>query len=78
MSKSALGSCPECQVHMTKRREDMLTTMYSWTIFEWITMDVVHMPKGKFGCELLVIAREYLIEWVEARALRKNDLRSIA
>ena len=40
-----------------------------------VLVDVVHMPKGVGEHKYLVVAREDVSEWPEARAIRKaNDL----
>jgi transposase InsO family protein len=36
------------------------------------------MPAGRAGKQFLVVARDYLSQWPEARALAKNDSKSVS
>jgi hypothetical protein len=76
--QDTLRSCEPCQTRATQRKKDMLTSTFSWTLWEWITIDIVYMPDGKMGNRYLVVGREYVSGWVEARASRKNDSQSVA
>ena len=55
----------------------MLTTTYSQILWQKVSMDVVYMPRHR-GFLFLVLAREWVIGWVEGRALRKADSKEIA
>lgn len=75
--RKRLQRCPECQLRSSKRRVDMLTNTYSFAIWESVAIDVVYMPHCQ-GKKYLVIAREYLSGWPEARALSNNKSSTIA
>ena len=72
-----LSKCPECQMRSSKRKVDMLSNTYSFAIWETVAIDVVYMPHCQ-GKRFLVIAREYLSGWPEARALPNNKSSTIA
>lgn len=55
----------------------MLTNTYSHALWEMVAIDVVYMPHDS-GKRFLVIARDYLSGWPEARALPNNRLKTIA
>jgi hypothetical protein len=67
-------TCKQCQIHSTQRFDEELHPTRGpnapWT---WITMDVVHMPNGVGGKRYMVVARDYLSGYVEARALPDNN-----
>lgn len=75
--KLRLSRCEQCQYRSTKKMVDMLTNSYSHALWEAVAVDVVYMPQSK-GKKFLVIAREYLSGWVEARALADNRSSTIA
>ena len=75
--RQALTRCEECQKRSSRRMVDMLTNTYCHALWESITVDVVFMPMNQ-GKNYLVIAREYLSGWVEARAIANNKSRTIA
>ncbi|RAQ98663.1 putative gag-pol poly protein [Stemphylium lycopersici] len=75
--RKRLATCPDCQLRSSKRMVDMLTNTYSFAIWETVAIDVVYMPQC-FGKKYLVIARDYLSGWPEARALSNNKSKTIA
>ncbi|RYN41671.1 hypothetical protein AA0114_g10630 [Alternaria tenuissima] len=75
--RTRLATCPDCQLRSSKRMVDMLTNTYSFAIWETVAIDVVYMPQC-FGKKYLVIARDYLSGWPEARALSNNQSKTIA
>lgn len=75
--RTRLATCPDCQLRSSKRMVDMLTNTYSFAIWETVAIDVVYMPQC-FGKKYLVVARDYLSGWPEARALSNNKSKTIA
>lgn len=76
--KRYVQSCPECQSHASATvQEELWPTEPPTILFAWITIDVVYMPPGRNGKKFLIVARDYLSQWVEAKALAKNDSKSV-
>jgi hypothetical protein len=75
--KEFVASCEPCQFRNNRRQEESLYPTWSATLFEKIGLDIVHMPSCA-GKHYLVIARDDLSGWPEARALAKADSASIA
>jgi hypothetical protein len=75
--KKFVATCNECQYASTRRNVEEMRVSWTNTLWEWVSIDVVHMPREK-GKEYLVLAREGLSGWVEGRALSKNNAASIA
>jgi hypothetical protein len=73
----SLSKCLECQIRSSKRRVDMLTNTFCFALWDCIAMDIVYMPDVG-GKRFLIVAREYLSGWVEARALPNNRSSTIA
>jgi len=67
----------KCQFQDPRRLEEALYTTWSSALFEKIGLDVVHMPRCK-GKNYLVVAREDLSGWAEARALASANSAAIA
>ena len=72
--KKYVATCVECQIHSSKRMQHMLTTTYSQTLWEKVSMDVVYMPRSR-GCSFLVVAREWVTGWPEARGTARAESR---
>jgi hypothetical protein len=75
--RAKLATCPDCQMRSSKKKVDMLTNTYSFALWETVAVDVVYMPHCQ-GKKFLVIARDYLSGWPEARALSNNKSATIA
>ncbi|KAB2109261.1 hypothetical protein AG0111_0g2620 [Alternaria gaisen] len=76
--KKYVQSCPECQSHASATvQESLWPTEPPNILFGWITVDVVYMPPGRNSKRFLVVARDYVSQWVEAKALAKNDSKSV-
>ncbi len=75
--KTFVDSCPECQFRRSDRTEEPLYP--TWTNFLWekVGLDVVRMPPCK-GKKYLVVARDDLSGWVEARALSSATSEAVA
>ena len=65
-------TCEECQRRSSRRQEEALRPTYVDARWQKVGMDVTLMPKSK-GKSFLVVARDDLSGWVEARALSKSD-----
>lgn len=77
--KKHVQTCREFQVYSdTRSHEALHPTEPPLTPWTWVTIDVVFMPGGLNGKSYLIIARDYTSQWPEARALAKNDSRSIS
>jgi hypothetical protein len=71
-------TCSQCQLHRTQRfDEELHPTEGPNGPWEWVTMDVVYMPESTSGKKFLVVARDYLSGYPEARALVHNDSASV-
>jgi hypothetical protein len=76
--KKYVQSCPECQSHASATvQEELWPTEPPNLLFGWITIDVVYMPPSRNGKKFLIVARDYVSQWVEAKALVKNDSKSV-
>jgi ribonuclease HI len=66
--------CYQCQIHSSKRWEEELYPAWGPEVpWGWITVVVVYMPNGRNGKKYLVVARDLLTGYVEAKALSTND-----
>ena len=72
-------SCPQCQFHSAQRfDEELHPTRGPNGPWEWVTVDVVYMPVGLAGKKFLVVARDYMSGYPEARALAENSSAKVA
>ena len=71
-------SCDECQRRSNRRYEEPLHPTWSRTVWEKVGVDVVYMPLSEEGFGFLVIARDDLSGWIEARALVSANSMSVA
>jgi hypothetical protein len=77
MTKVYVLGCKICQMRDSRRQEEALYPTWESALFEKIGLDVVHMPQSD-GKNYLVVAREDLSRWPEARALSKASSEAIA
>jgi len=76
--KKYVQSCSECQLHAAATVQEALwPTEPPSILFGWVTIDVVHMPPGLNGRKYLIVARDCASSWPEAKALAKNDSKSV-
>ena len=75
-TKAFVTSCKRCQLHDPRRQEEALHPMWTSAMFEKIGLDVVHMPSCN-GKNYLIMARDDLLGWLEARALANATLEAI-
>jgi hypothetical protein len=72
-------TCEQCQLHASRKfDEELHPTVGPNGPWEWITMDVVYMPDGTGGRKYLVVARDYMSGYPEAKGLTNNDSVSVA
>ena len=72
-----VASCERCQLRDSHRLEEALYPTWSSALFEKVGLDVVQMPPCK-GKNYLVVAREDLSGWSEARALSSANSAAVA
>ena len=77
-TKEHVKSCDECQRRLNVRVEEVLHPNLTSVMWSRVCVDVVHMPKGVGACKYLVVAREDVSGWPEARAIRKANLQTVA
>ena len=71
-------SCDECQRRIKIRVEEELHPNLTSTMWHRVLVDVVHMPIGVGERKYLVVAREDVSGWPEARAIRKANGQTVA
>ena len=76
-TKAFVASCDRCQLRDPQRLEEALYPTWSSALFEKIGLDIVQMPACQ-GKNYLVVAREDLSRWVEARALASANSAAVA
>jgi hypothetical protein len=76
-TKKYVASCKECQLRGSLRMEEALYPTYTSAMWTKVGLDVVHMPSCQ-GKEYLVVARDDLSGWVEARALARATSEAVA
>ncbi len=76
--KKHTRECPECQKYSPRREEEALHPTWTAALWERVSMDIVYMPTAKSGKQYLVVAREYLSGWSEARALTNATSEAVA
>ena len=76
-TKAFVASCERCQCRDSKRLEEALYPTWSSVMFQKIGLDIVHMPACS-GKDYLVVARDDLSGWVEARALANATSEAVA
>jgi hypothetical protein len=76
-TRSYVASCERCQLQDSCQLEEALYPTWSSVLFEKIGLDIVQMLSCK-GKNYLVVAREDLSSWVEARALSNTNSAAVA
>jgi len=71
-------SCLRCQGRQSGQEEEAMHPTWESTLWQRVTVDITFMPTTRLGFRYLATAREYVSGWVEARALRKKDAKSVA
>jgi hypothetical protein len=75
--KTHVKSCEQCQLTARTRVESELYPTWVQALWHKVALDVVHMPL-RSGKDRLVLARGEGSGWVEGRALKNANARSIA
>ncbi|KAF7777764.1 hypothetical protein Agabi119p4_3836 [Agaricus bisporus var. burnettii] len=70
-------TCHLCQLRQRMAMELPPVVTHTPSIFQVLHADTVHMTPASNGCKYIVHGRCSLSSWMEARALRKEDARSI-
>ena len=76
--KEHVKSFHECQQRLNVRVEEVVHPNLTSVMWSRVCVDVVHMPKGVGACKYLVVAREDVSGWPEARAIRKANSQTVA
>jgi len=72
-----IEACRECQVYSKLGVRDPLTMDPPRGVNMTWNVDIIIMPLGRGGFRYLVVAREALTNWVEARALRTKVTKGV-
>ena len=75
--KYHVASCHTCQVRSTKKMHLQIDTTLPSVLFQKVYLDVMKMPEAE-GKKWIVVCREDISGVSEARALTKDNARSIA
>jgi hypothetical protein len=75
--KKHVLSCDSCQKRDAQKHRDTLHVSEDNVLFAKISIDVVHMPLCR-GKKYLIVAREAISGWVEARALSDATSEAVA
>ena len=70
-------SCHECQIRSTQKVHLPITISPPATVFTKVHIDVMHMPAAR-GYQYIVVARDDLTKYAEARALKRATAQAIA
>src|SRR5262249_8354786 len=70
-------TCHLCQIRQKIAMELPPVVTHTRSIFQVLHADTVHMTPSSNGCKYIVHGRCALSSWMEAKALRKEDARSI-
>jgi hypothetical protein len=75
--KSYVKTCRECQFRSAQREEEPLYPTASNGLMEKWAVDITYMP-GRRGKQYLIIARDDMSGWVEARAVANKEAKTVA
>jgi transposase InsO family protein len=70
-------SCHECQIRSTKKMHIPVTVSTPATLFVKVYIDIMNMPTAH-GYRYIVLARDDLSRYVEGRALKSNNAKSLS
>ena len=77
-TKVHVQSCDECQSRLNVRVEEVLHPNLTSVMWSRVCVDMVHMPKEVGASKYLVVAREDVSGWPEARGIRKANSQTVA
>ena len=66
-TRDYIKACDKCQRRINVRVEQVLHPNITSTMWKRVAVDIVYMPKGTRGNKYLVLAREDVLGWPEAR-----------
>ena len=75
--KDYVKSCSECQFRSTQREEEALYPTASNGLMEKWAIDITYMPSRR-GKQYLIVARDDMSGWVEARAVLNKEAKTVA
>lgn len=73
-----IKSCPQCQLHTERREMEAHSPTLTSRLFQKIALDVVNMSARAGRFKYLIVARDDLSGWVEARALTNIRAENVA
>jgi len=68
----------QCEVRAPLRYDEPLKSLTVSHLWQRVGMDISHMPKTEDRYHLLVVAKEYLRGWAEARPLKQGTSEKVA
>jgi len=69
--------CHLCQIKQRRALEMLPVVIYTPAIFQVLHADTVHMSPLSNRCKYIVHGRCGLLSWMEAKALRQENVRAI-
>jgi len=76
--KDWVKTCGQCEKGAPLRYDEPLTSLTVSHLWQRVGMDISYMPKTEDRYHLLVVAREYLSGWAEARPLKQGTSEKVA
>jgi len=70
--KGWVKTCEQCEEKPPVRYDEPLKNLTISHLLQRVGMHISYMPKTEDGYHLLVLAREYLSVWAEARPLKQG------
>jgi transposase InsO family protein len=77
-TQNYVKTCDQCQRRQNLRVEEELRPNLTSTMWQKVAVDVVHMPRGVGNFKYIVVAREDVSGWPEARAIQKANSETVA
>ena len=76
--KDWVKTCEQCEKRVPLRYNEPLKSLTVSHLWQRVGMDISYMPKTEDGYHQLVVAREYLRGWAEARPLKQGTTEKVA
>ena len=76
--KKYTRECLECQKYLLKREEEALYLTQIATFQERVLINIIYILTAKLGKQYLVVAKEYFLGWLEAKALINIIFKAVA
>ena len=77
VKKKYTGECFKYQKYSPKQKKENLYSIQTAALWEQNLMDIVYMPTAKLKKQYLVVAKEYLLSWPEAKALTNATSKTV-